>query len=186
MSLRRILSEYWFGLEERLFPALEEAFGALAERYQSFVAIFDASMRVDRFLPHFIGLPGRPREDRAALARAIIAKAVFDITTTRALTRAACNRRAAATICTDWNEVREIPSEATFSRAFGAFADSALPSRLHEALIEHTLHDHLIGHLSRDSTAIEGREKPTPMISAAGQAEAQARTTAQGRAAPAQ
>ena len=37
-----------------------------------------------------------------------------------------------------------------------------MPSRLHEALIEHALHDHLVGHLSRDSTAIEGREKPTP------------------------
>ena len=160
MSLRRILSEYWFGLQERLFPALEEAFGPLAERYQSFVAVLEF-VRVERFLPHFIGLPGRPREDRAALARAFIAKAVFDLTTTRALIERLAFDRTLRRLC-GWNEVREIPSEATFSRAFGGFADSALPSRLHEALIEHTLHDHLVGHLSRDSTAIEGREKPTP------------------------
>ena len=160
MSLRRILSQYWFGLQERLFPALEEAIGPLGERYQSFVAVLEF-VRVERFLPHFTGLPGRPREDRAALARAFIAKAVFDLTTTRALLERLAIDRTLRRLC-GWNEVREIPSEATFSRAFSAFADSALPSRLHEALIEHALHDHLVGHLSRDSTAIEGREKPTP------------------------
>ena len=65
-----------------------------------------------------------------------------------------------------WSRAEEVPSEATFSRAFTAFADSALPSRLHEALIDKTLRDHLVGHVSRDSTAIEGREKPTPKPSA--------------------
>ena len=67
-----------------LFPALEEQLGSLPERYQSFVTVLEF-VRVDRWLPHFHGLPGRPQEDRGALARAFIAKAVFDITTTRAL-----------------------------------------------------------------------------------------------------
>ena len=31
---------------------------------------------------------------------------------------------------------------------------------MHEALIQETHHDRLVGHLSRDSTAIEAREKP--------------------------
>ena len=35
--------------------------------------------------PYFRGQVGRPEEDRAALARAFIAKAVFDIPTTRGL-----------------------------------------------------------------------------------------------------
>jgi hypothetical protein len=56
--------------------------------------------------------------------------------------------------------VGEVPSESTFSRAFAAFAASALPSRLHEALIRETHADRLVGHISRDSTAIEAREKP--------------------------
>ena len=115
MSLRRILSEYWFGLQAHLFPALEEAIGPLAERYQSFVAVLEF-VRVERFLPHFIGLPGRPPEDRAALARAFIAKAVFDITTTRALIERLAIDQPLRRLC-GWNEVREIPSEATFSRA---------------------------------------------------------------------
>jgi hypothetical protein len=35
-----------------------------------------------------------------------------------------------------------------------------LPSRVHEALIKRTLKDRLVGHISRDATAIEAREKP--------------------------
>ena len=47
-----------------------------------------------------------------------------------------------------------------------SFADSALASRLHETLIARTLKDHLVGHISRDATAIEGREKPVPKAQA--------------------
>ena len=35
-----------------------------------------------------------------------------------------------------------------------------MASRMHEALIKETHADHLVGHVSRDSTAIEAREKP--------------------------
>jgi hypothetical protein len=53
-----------------------------------------------------------------------------------------------------------VPSEATFSRSFVEFAAGELPSRLHEALIKQTDADRLAGHIARDSTAIEGHEKP--------------------------
>ena len=55
-----------------------------------------------------------------------------------------------------------MPREATFSRAFAEFAASDLPGRLHEALLDRTLKGHLAGHVSRDSTAIPGRESPAP------------------------
>ena len=55
-----------------------------------------------------------------------------------------------------------MPSEATFSRAFAEFAASDLPGCLHEALLDRTLKGHLAGHVSRDSTAIGGRESPAP------------------------
>ena len=57
-----------------------------------------------------------------------------------------------------WQRAGEVPSESTFSRAFAEFAASALPSRLHDALIQDTHSDRLVGHISRDSTAIEARE----------------------------
>ena len=59
-----------------------------------------------------------------------------------------------------WERIGALPSEATFSRAYAEFADCGLPARVHEALIARTLKDHLVGHISRDATAIEAREKP--------------------------
>ena len=160
MSLPTILSNYGFAFQRELFPALEEELGSLGERYELFVKVL-GFVRVEQFLTCFGGLPGRPQADRAALARAFIAKAVFAITTTRAFIERLAIDRSLCRLC-GWSRAGEVPSEATFSRAFSAFADSALPSRLHEALIDKTLRDHLVGHVSRDSTAIEGREKSAP------------------------
>ena len=86
---------------------------------------------------------------------------MFQIDTTRALRERLANDRALRRLC-GWESIRALPSEATFSRAFAEFAEGALPSRLHEALITDTMQDQLVGHVSRDATAIEGREKATP------------------------
>src|SRR5271165_1480486 len=59
-----------------------------------------------------------------------------------------------------WESRRGLPSESTFSRAFAEFAASSLPARVHEALIRKTHKDRLVGHISRDATAIEARERP--------------------------
>ena len=160
MSLLVRLSSYWCAFQEYLFPTIEEHLGPLGERYQLFITVLEF-VRVEQHLPCFRCLRGRPQQDRAAVARAFIAKAVFQIDTTRALLERLANDRALRRLC-GWESVRAIPSEATFSRAFAGFAEGALPSRLHEALIEHTMQEQLVGHVSRDATAIEGREKPTP------------------------
>jgi hypothetical protein len=59
-----------------------------------------------------------------------------------------------------WERAGAVPSEATFSRAFAELAACDVPSRVHEALIKRTLGTQLVGHISRDATAIEAREKP--------------------------
>ena len=84
MSLREMLSDYWYAFQQELFPRLESELGPMGERYELFVAVLEL-VRVEALLPYFRGQVGRPEEDRAALARAFIAKAVFDIPTTRAL-----------------------------------------------------------------------------------------------------
>ncbi len=86
MSLREMLSDYWCAFQQELFPRLEGELGPMGERYELFVAVLEL-VRVEAPLPYFRGQVGRPEEDRAALARAFIAKAVFDIPTTRALTK---------------------------------------------------------------------------------------------------
>ncbi len=158
MSLGQTLTRFLNSLQGDLFPWLEGELGPLGERYRRFVTVLEFA-RVESFLPHFHGLPGRPVEDRAALARAFIAKAVFDVPTTRALIERLEVDKTLRRLC-GWNYAGEVPSEATFSRAFAEFSESALPARLHEALIKQTLGDHLVGHVSRDSTAVEAREKP--------------------------
>ena len=59
-----------------------------------------------------------------------------------------------------FDSLGDVPSESTFSRAFKEFSDRGLPSFVHEALILATKSTQLIGHVSRDSTLIEAREKP--------------------------
>ena len=59
-----------------------EAGGRASARWASAIELFVAVLelvRVEALLPYFRGQVGRPEEDRAALARAFIAKAVFDI-----------------------------------------------------------------------------------------------------------
>ena len=126
--------------------------------------------RVEAFLPGWHGLPGRPLAERAALARAFVAKAVFNMPATRLLIEMLRSDRTLRQLC-GWQRLGNVPSEATFSRAFAAFAASALPSRLHGALIQESHLDRLVGHISRDSTAIEAREKPVKPDQAAAAAE---------------
>lgn len=167
MSLGETLSTYWVRLQGGLLPWLDEAMdGPLTPRHQQLVTVLGL-IRIEALLPSWPGLVGRPPAERAALARALVAKAVFNFPTTSLLITMLASDKMLRQLC-GWQRVSEVPSEATFSRAFAEFADSALPSRLHEALIKETHADRLVGHVSRDSTAIEAREKPTkPLPSAA-------------------
>ena len=165
MSLREMLSDYWYAFQQELFPRLESELGPMGERYELFVAVLEL-VRVEALLPYFRGQVGRPEEDRAALARAFIAKAVFDIPTTRALIERLEVDGKLWRLC-GWSGAGRLPSEATFSRAFSEFAESRLASRLHETLIARTMDGHLVEHISRDATAIEAREKAAPKPKAA-------------------
>lgn len=160
MSLRVTLSSFWCAFQARLFPQVEQDLGPLGERYRSLIAVLDF-VRVERALPPARGGRGRPQQDRAALARAFIAKAVLHVTTTRDLIDRLVHDYALRRLC-GWRSVRAVPSESTFSRAFAEFAHSALASRLHQALIKDRMGGQLVGHVSRDSTAIVGREKAAP------------------------
>ena len=165
MSLREMLSDYWYAFQQELFPRLESELGPMGERYELFVAVLEL-VRVEALLPYFRGQVGRPEEDRAALARAFIAKAVFDVPTTRGLIERLEVDGRLCRLC-GWSGAGRLPSEATFSRAFSEFAESRLASRLHETLIARTMDGHLVEHISRDATAIEAREKPAPKPKAA-------------------
>ena len=121
-----------------------------------------AMINVQRHLGSGRGWIGRPWKDRHALASAFVAKAVYGVETTRQLLERLRTDPQLRCLC-GWSTVRQIPHESTFSRAFAEFASSELPQRLHAALIEYTQKERIIGHIARDSTAIEAREKfPEP------------------------
>src|ERR1700712_1355088 len=159
MSLKAILSTYWLRIQGELLPWLDDAMdGPLTAHHRQFVSVLGLA-RIETCLPSWYGLVGRPPAERAALARSFIAKAVFNLPTTRLLIEMLSADKALRRLC-GWQRAGEVPSESTFSRAFAEFADSALPIRLHDALVEETHADRLIGHIARDSTAIAAREKP--------------------------
>ena len=53
-----------------------------------------------------------------------------------------------------------MPSPPTFSRAVNEFSTDKLPEKIHEAIVKKYCGQKLAGHIRRDSTAIESREKP--------------------------
>ena len=157
MPLRETLSSYWQSLQGELFPKLEEELGPLGERYRDLVTVLELA-RVESFVKDWPGLVGRPRKDRAALARAFVAKAVFNIAQTNMVIERLVLDKTLRRLC-GWTRAGAVPSEATFSRAFAEFAASRLPGCLHEAVIAKTQGSRLVGHVARDSTAIEARER---------------------------
>ncbi len=160
MTLGSTLSDLWHRFQGDLFPALAEAVGPLLETHKRFVTALDL-VKVEGFVDGVWTGPGRPREDRQALARGFIAKAVWGLPTTRHLIDRLKVDPTLRRLC-GWSRVAEIPREATFSRAFAEWSQSRLPERMHAALVAETLGDALIGHVSRDPTAIEARETPAP------------------------
>lgn len=152
------LSRFQSLCQRSLFPFLEEAVGPLSKKLQRLVMVIEMVPLEEHVRRSSFGR-GRPQSDRRALARAFIAKAVLNLIDTRSLIDYLHESPATRRLC-GWSRCGEIPSEATFSRAFAEFADTELAQRLHEALIERWESDRLVGHVSRDATAIKAREKP--------------------------
>ena len=160
LTLGNYLKEFRHFLQTSLFPRIEEEIGELGARARLLVQIL-AMAPLSPWLQRPTG-PGRPCQDRHNLAAAFLAKAVFNCVTTRQLIELLASSTQLRRLC-GWNAVSDLPHESTFSRAFAEFAQSQLPQLLHQALITTTHGQRLVGHISRDSTAIEARERfPEP------------------------
>ena len=150
----------WHHLRQgSLFPWLREEVCPTTEALERLIIILD-TIGLQAYVPSPTpGGRGRPPEDRRALARAFVAKAVLGLPTTKALVERLAVDKSLRLIC-GWEQRRSVPSEATFSRAFAEFAASALPSQMHEAVVTRTLAGRIVGCVARDATEIEAREKP--------------------------
>jgi hypothetical protein len=159
-SLLQAIGQFGAILQDHLFPAITAELGPLSDKQEQLIRTL-AMLRLEGFTGSRRGLVGRPPEDRASIARAFVAKAVYGIAQTKAMIDRLKIDAVLRRLC-GWETASQIPEEWSFSRAFAEFAASEFPQRVHAALIEKTQKDRLIGHISRDSTAIEAREKPQP------------------------
>jgi hypothetical protein len=163
-NLLQMIGIFGANLQDRLFPALEEDLGPMSRLHEQFVAAL-ALLQLEGCVEVRTGR-GRRGHNRTAFARAFVAKAIFQMPTTRALLdRLSCDRVLRG-LC-GWESAAAVPDETIFSRAFARFASSEFPQRVHAAVIQRTLGGQLIGHLSRDASAIEVREKAQPKAAAA-------------------
>ena len=158
-------------LQRCLFPELEEFWNTdLTDKDQQLVSILEL-VQIERFVLHKADNQwlGRRLLERESIACSFVAKAVCGYPHTRALMHALKTTANLRRIC-GFGSVTDIPGESTFSWAFAEFSESRLGDRVHEAMVEWSLKPELVGHISRDSTAINGREKPVkkpPKVKAA-------------------
>lgn len=155
---RQTLSSIWSRFQDSLFPWLQEGLGNLSKKQQQLIEVLELA-QIERHIPYVGRVPGRPMEDRCAIARAFVAKAVYNMATTEILLDRLDSDITLRRLC-GWERKGDIPSASTFSRAFAEFAESQLAEQVHAAIIEKHLGSQLVGHISRDSTAINAREKP--------------------------
>ena len=145
MASVRALSHYWFSIQNDLFPWLKEQLGELTKNEKRLVTTLDL-IRIEKFTTFSRNLRGSPKKNRDAIARAFVAKAEYNMPTTRALLdRLACEKKLRR-ICGSEQKGR-IPSESTFSRAFAEFAERQLPSYVHQTMISDNMSDGIINHV---------------------------------------
>ena len=152
----------WQVVQFDLMPELRQQCGALTPKLEKLVHILDWVRIEEWSMQTWLGIGRKPHE-RSALANAFVAKAVLGLSTTRALIERLTMDRALKRLC-GFSMWKPVPNEATFSRAFAEFAQTKLAEHVHEALVKSYLGDTLIGHISRDGTAIEAREKPASKL----------------------
>jgi hypothetical protein len=148
----------WHIMQYELIPELKEEVGVLTPKLEKVIHTLEW-VRIEEFVKSTWCGIGRPPHDRKMLASAFVAKTVLGLKTTAGLIERLTIDRALKRIC-GFPMRKKLPHEACFSRAFAEFAKSNLAEQTHESLIKAHLGDSLIGHISRDGTAIEAREKP--------------------------
>ena len=72
--LRVAFAPYWQSIQHALFPQLECVLGSRTEKQQQLVQTLEV-IRIEQMIPPRFRVPGRPPKDRAAMARAFVAKA---------------------------------------------------------------------------------------------------------------
>lgn len=77
-----------FEFQSNLFPNIKEELGSLTKLQQKLVEALEIS-QLDSFIPYIVRRKCRPTQSRMALARAFLAKAIYNMATTEILIKKA-------------------------------------------------------------------------------------------------
>lgn len=154
------LSKMWtkvVNLEATLFPLLKETLRVeeLSSKETKLINILDFA-EIEKNIT--ILTITNPPKDREEMARAFIAKSVYNIQTTRDLIDRLHIDRTLRMIC-GWRYAKKIPSESKFSRVFKELSDLKIAQKTHEKFVEAYLSDTVFMYNATDATKIPLRQK---------------------------
>jgi len=155
------LSKMWnkiLNLEKTLFPALKEELRLeeLSSKEQKLIKILDFAQIENNIT--VVSITNTPK-DRVEIARAFIAKSVYNIQTTRDLIDRLHHDKTLRILC-GWRYKNSIPSESKFSRVFKELSDMKIAQKAHKQFIKEYLNEKTFFYNASDSTKIPLREKP--------------------------
>jgi hypothetical protein len=153
------LSKMWIkvlNLENCLFPELKEQLGQLSTKEEKLIRILDFA-QIEKNVS-VVTVTNTPK-DRVEIARAMIAKSVYNMQTTRDLIDRLKSDRVLRVLC-GWRYKSDIPSECKFSRVFKELSDLKIAQKTHEKFVEEYLSDTIFMYNATDATMIPLREKP--------------------------
>ena len=105
-QLTSTLSQYWASIQGTLFPWLQEELDTLTKKQQQLIEILEL-VRIEEFLPNYFGCEGSPQKTRSAIARAFVAKMVYNINTTTFLIERLKSDKNMRRIC-GWERVTQL------------------------------------------------------------------------------
>jgi len=151
-------SNLWSNIQQETLFMIEESLGSLTPKEQQLVTCLE-TCHIDYFislLPAYY--TGRKRSNRLNILKSFFVKALYALETTVTLIEMLKSNQKLRSLC-GFESFSSIPSESTFSRAFAEFSEYNIANQIHTSFISNFLGDKLLGHISRDSTAIPAREK---------------------------
>ncbi len=155
----QMLSPHWFQIQDTLFPYLQEEVGPMGSNHVRLITTIELSGVVAFISKIYHGRTGgRPCDDRVEIAIAFLAKHIFNLPTTRALIDRLYYDGVLRRLC-GWERKSHIPSESKFSRVFKEFSHINIMETLLDCVVAKYHGDRIIGHVRRDSTEIDAREK---------------------------